>query len=195
MQVCNPTTPSQYFHLLRRQVKSRVRKPLIVMTPKSLLRHPLAISSLDDLASGSSFFQEVLDDNVQPQKVKRILLCSGKVYYALLQRRHELKTNRNAIIRLEQFYPFPEEQLRKTIYRYKHVRHWCWVQEEPANMGGWQFVRCRLEKIIGKPLDYIGRKEASTPATGFPAIYRQQQAAFIDRAMGTPPPNPDGQIS
>ncbi len=195
MQVCNPTTPAQYFHLLRRQVKSRVRKPLIVMTPKSLLRHPSAVSSLDDLASGSSFFQEVLDDNVQPQKVKRVLLCSGKVYYALLQRRHELETNHNAIIRLEQFYPFPEEQLKKAISHYKQARHWCWVQEEPANMGGWQFVRNRLEKMIGKPLEYIGRTEASTPATGFPTIYKQQQAAFIDQAMGMPSPHPDGQIS
>ena len=195
MQVCNPTTPAQYFHLLRRQVKSQLCKPLIVMTPKSLLRHPLAVSTLDDLASESSFFQEVLDDNVQPQNVKRVLLCSGKVYYALLQRRQELKTNRNAIIRLEQFYPFPEQQLKKTISRYKQARQWYWVQEEPTNMGGWQFVRYRLEKIIGKPLDYIGRKEASTPATGFPAIYKQQQEAFIDQAMGTTTPHPDGQIS
>jgi len=195
MQVCNPTTPAQYFHLLRRQVKSRVRKPLIVMTPKSLLRYPLAVSTLDDLASESSFFHEVLDDNVHPQKVKRVLLCSGKVYYALLKRRHELKTNRRAIIRLEQFYPFPEEQLKKIISRYKQVRKWYWVQEEPANMGGWQFVRHRLGKIIGKPLDYIGRKEASTPATGFPAIYKQQQTAFIDQAMGTPSQHPNGQTS
>jgi 2-oxoglutarate dehydrogenase E1 component len=195
IQVCNPTTPAQYFHLLRRQVKSRVRKPLIAMTPKSLLRHQLAVSSLDDLASDDSFFQEVLDDNVQPEKVNRVLLCSGKVYYALLQKRHELKTNHNAIIRLEQFYPFPEEQLKTTISRYKQALHWCWVQEEPANMGGWQFVRFRLEKIIGKPLDYIGRKESSTPATGFPAIYKQQQEAFIDQALGTPSPHPDGRIS
>jgi 2-oxoglutarate dehydrogenase E1 component len=195
MQVCNPTTPAQYFHLLRRQVKSQVRKPLIIMTPKSLLRNPLAVSSLDDLASGSSFFQEVLDDNVQPQKVKRVLLCSGKVYYALLQRRHELKTNNNAIIRLEQFYPFPEEQLKNPISRYKQARYWYWIQEEPANMGGWQFVRARLEKIIGKPLDYIGRKEAATPATGFPALYKRQQESFIDQAMGTSSPPPDEQIS
>ena len=190
MLVCNPTTPAQYFHLLRRQVKSRVRKPLIVMTPKSLLRHPQAVSTLDDLAYEPSFFQEVLDDNVQPQKVNRVLLCSGKVYYALMQRRHELKTNHNAIIRLEQFYPFPEEQLKKTISRYKQARHWYWVQEEPANMGGWQFVRYRLEIIIGKSFDYIGRKEASTPATGFPAIYKQQQAVLIDQAMGTTAPHP-----
>jgi 2-oxoglutarate dehydrogenase E1 component len=150
---------------------------------------------VDDLASGDSFFQEVLDDNVQPEKVNRVLLCSGKVYYALLQKRHELKKNHNAIIRLEQFYPFPEEQLKTTIFRYKQTLHWCWVQEEPANMGGWQFVRSRLEKIVGNPLECIGRKEASTPATGFPAIYKQQQEAFIDQALGTPPPHPDGRIS
>lgn len=192
MLVCNPTTPAQYFHLLRRQVNSRVRKPLIVMTPKSLLRHPLAVSSLDDLASESSFFQEVLDDNLQPQQVKRILLCSGKVYYALLQRRNELKTSHSGIIRLEQFYPFPEAQMKKTLSRYKQTRKWYWVQEEPANMGGWQFVRNRLEKLIGKPLEYIGRKQASTPATGFPAIYQQQQAALIDQAMGTTAVHPKG---
>ena len=185
IQVCQPTTPAQYFHLLRRQVKNRVRKPMIVMTPKSLLRNPQAVSTIDDLSSESSFFQEVLDDNVQPQKVKRLLLCSGKVYYALLRRRQELKTNHNAIIRLEQLYPFPEEQLKKTVSHYKQARQWYWVQEEPANMGAWQFVRYRLEKLIGKPLNYTGRKEASTPATGFPAIYQQQQRALIEQAMGT----------
>ena len=195
IQVCQPTTPAQYFHLLRRQVKNRARKPMIVMTPKSLLRNPQAVSTIDDLASESSFYQEVLDDNAQPQKVKSILLCSGKVYYALLQRRQELKTSHNAIIRLEQLYPFPEEKLKKTISRYKQARHWHWVQEEPANMGGWQFVRYRLEKIIGKPLNYIGRKESSTPATGFPAIYKQQQEALIDQAVGATTPRPDGQIS
>jgi 2-oxoglutarate dehydrogenase E1 component len=113
----------------------------------------------------------------------------------LLQRRHELKTNNNAIIRLEQFYPFPEEQLKNPISRYKQARYWYWIREEPANMGGWQFVRARLEKIIGKPLDYIGRKEAATPATGFPALYKRQQESFIDQAMGTSSPPPDEQIS
>ena len=164
------------------------------MTPKSLLRNPQAVSTINDLASKSSFFQEILDDNVQPQKVKSVLMCSGKVYYALLQRRQELKTKHNAIIRLEQLYPFPEEQLKKSISRYKLASHWHWVQEEPANMGGWQFVRHRLEKIIGKPLNYIGRKESSTPATGFPAIYKHQQKALIDQAMVTTTPRPDGQI-
>ena len=195
IQVLHPTTPAQYFHLLRRQIKGRVRKPMIVMTPKSLLRHPQAVSTLDDLSSESSFFQEVLDDNVQPKTVKRLLLCSGKVYYALLQRREELNKNHSAIIRLEQLYPFPEKQSKKIISRYKQARQYCWVQEEPENMGGWQFVRHRLENIIGKPLNYIGRKEASTPATGFPAIYKQQQEAIIDQAMGATTPHPNGQIN
>jgi 2-oxoglutarate dehydrogenase E1 component len=195
MQVYHPTTPAQYFHLLRRQAIGRVRKPMIVMTPKSLLRHPQAVSTINDLSSKSSFFQEVLDDSVQPQKVKRLLLCSGKIYYALIQRRKELKINRNAVIRLEQLYPFPEKQLKKVISRYNQTRHWCWVQEEPANMGAWQFVRHRVEKIIGKPINYIGRKAASTPATGFPAIYKQQQETLIEQALGTTETHPNGQIS
>ena len=193
MQVCQPSTPAQYFHLLRRQVASSVRKPLIVMTPKSLLRHPLAVSTVDDLASGS--YQEVLDDQDKPLKAKRILLCSGKVYYALLQRRRELNSSSSAIIRLEQFYPFPEKQIKTILSSYKQADKWYWVQEEPQNMGGWQFVKDRLAALVGKPIDYIGRKAASSPATGFPAIYKQQQAAIIDRAMGTSTPDPNGQTS
>jgi 2-oxoglutarate dehydrogenase E1 component len=193
MQVCQPTTPAQYFHLLRRQVTSSVRKPLIVMTPKSLLRHPLAVSTVDELASGS--YQAVMDDQDRPQKAKRILLCSGKVYYALLQRRRELKSSSSAVIRIEQFYPFPEKQMQKILSRYKQADKWYWVQEEPQNMGGWQFVKDRLAVLVGKPVEYIGRKAASSPATGFPAIYKQQQAAIINRAMGKSTPDPNGQTS
>jgi 2-oxoglutarate dehydrogenase E1 component len=193
IQVCNTTTPAQYFHLLRRQVKRSVRKPLIIMTPKSLLRHPLAVSDLSDLASGT--FQEVLDDAAKINKPRRVLICSGKIYYALLMRRQELNLSDIAILRLEQFYPFPEEQLKKILARYHEAGQWLWVQEEPQNMGGWQFVQHRLDAIIGKPIAYIGREEASSPASGFPAIYKLEQAKIIDQAIGLPPPDPDGQIS
>ena len=182
LQVCNPTTPAQYFHLLRRQVLQRVRLPLIVMTPKSLLRHPRAVSSLDALAEGS--FQTVIDDEDTGRSVKRVLLCSGKIYYELLQRKEALKTRNTAIVRIEQYYPFPEKELARILAAYKKADAWHWVQEEPENMGAWQFLRPRLEALIGKPISYIGREPASSPATGFPRIYRAQQAAITDQAVG-----------
>jgi len=193
LQVCNPSTPAQYFHLLRRQVKSAFRKPLVIMTPKSLLRHPLAVSTLDDLASGR--FQEVMDDPSTVGKPNRVILCSGKIYYALLAARQNLEEDETVVLRLEQFYPFPEKQLKKVFSRYRKANQWFWVQEEPENMGGWHFVRYRMENLIGKPLEYIGRKEASSPATGFPALYKQRQAAIIERAIGTSARHLDGQIS
>jgi len=186
IQVCNLTTPAQYFHRLRRQVKSDFRKPLIIMAPKSLLRHPLAISELADLTAGC--FQEVIDD---PDKLKspgRILFCSGKIYYELLQRRRKLNKNDIAIVRMEQLYPFPEENLKTIIRKYQKARQFFWVQEEPENMGGWFFVRPRLEKLIGKPIEYVGRNPSASPATGFPRIYRQEQAAVIEGAVGPPAP-------
>jgi len=182
MQVCNMTTPAQYFHRLRRQVKSDFRKPLIIMAPKSLLRHRLAVSDLADLTSGS--FQEVLDDPDVLIKPDRILVCSGKIFYELLQRRRELKKLNIAIVRLEQFYPFPAKQLKTAFQKYKQARHYCWVQEEPENMGAWHFMRPRLEKLTGKSIAYIGRKAAASPATGFPNIYKREQAAIIDEAVG-----------
>lgn len=182
MQVCNLTTPAQYFHRLRRQVKTDFRKPLIIMAPKSLLRHHLAVSELADLASG--FFQEVLDDPDRPKTPDRILFCSGKIFYELLQRRRELQKQHIAIVRTEQFYPFPEKQLNTVIQKYKKARQYIWVQEEPQNMGAWFFMRPRLETLTGKPIEYIGRKPAASPATGFPRIYKQEQAAIVDEAVG-----------
>jgi len=152
------------------------------MAPKSLLRHPLAVSGLIDMLSGS--FKEVLED---PDKLKtpgRILFCSGKIYYELLQRRRALKKFDTAVIRLEQFYPFPETQLKTIVGKYPKAKQFFWVQEEPENMGAWFFVRPRLENLIGKPVEYIGRKSSATPATGFPHIYRQEQAAVIEAAVG-----------
>ena len=182
IQVCNLSTPAQYFQLLRRQVKAKFRKPLIIMTPKSLLRHPLAVSDLKEMTAGT--FKEVLEDPDPLKSVRRILFCSGKIYYELLQKRRKMKKTDAAIIRLEQFYPFPETQLKAVIRKYKKVRQFNWVQEEPENMGAWFFVRPRLEKLIKKPLQYIGRNAAASPATGFPGIYRKEQTAVIDTALG-----------
>ncbi len=186
IQVCNPTTPAQYFHLLRRQVKRDFRKPLVVMTPKSLLRHPLAVSRFSDMTSGS--FQEVLDDASNRKTSRRILFCSGKIYYELFERRQSLGSSDIGIVRLEQFYPFPEKQLEEVIARYPRGKEWCWVQEEPENMGGWNFVRSRLATLIQKHIKFIGRKEAASTATGFHNLYKIQQAAIIEEAVG-PLPN------
>jgi len=185
MVVCNPTTPAQYFHLLRRQVKSKFRKPLIVMTPKSLLRHPLAVSELSDMTSSS--FKEILADGVVEEKnCRRILFCSGKIFYELLQRREELEDFEVGIIRLEQLYPFPAKQLEEIIANFSKAEEWIWVQEEPENMGAWSFVRPRLSSLVHTHISYIGREAAPSPATGFRSIYKGEQAAIINEAVGPP---------
>jgi 2-oxoglutarate dehydrogenase E1 component len=183
MEVCNPTTPAQYFHLLRRQVKRGFRKPLVVMSPKSLLRHPLAVSTRSELSSGS--FNAVLDDPEAPKNPTTLLMCNGKIYYDLLNRRRDLKKKGPAIIRLEQIYPFHDQQFKEIISRYGRIKKWVWVQEEPENMGAWNFVRPRLAHVIGKPVEYIGRPPASSPATGFPMIFRRDQEDILQRAMGS----------
>ncbi len=182
LQVCNLTTPSQYFHLLRRQIKADYRKPLVLMTPKSLLRHPQAVSKLSDFSDGE--FHPVIDDPLTPDKATKVLLCSGKIYYQLLQRCRETNCKDIAIVRLEQFYPFPQEALLSIMEKYGKVETLCWVQEEPENMGGWRFVRPHLEEAAGRKINYIGRPAAASPATGFPNLYKQRQAAISDQAVG-----------
>ena len=184
IQVSNPTTPAQYFHLLRRQVKAGFRKPLIVMTPKSLLRHPLAVSKIEDLAA--DHFQPVLDDPDGSKQAKTILICSGKIFYELLQNRNELEKTDVAIVRLEQLYPFPESQLKTILQIYRQAKKWFWVQEEPQNMGGWQFVQPRLNAASGKSFKYIGRKASSSPASGFPGLAKLEQQAIVAQALGPP---------
>ncbi|MEK7834156.1 MAG: multifunctional oxoglutarate decarboxylase/oxoglutarate dehydrogenase thiamine pyrophosphate-binding subunit/dihydrolipoyllysine-residue succinyltransferase subunit, partial [Acidobacteriota bacterium] len=161
MQVCYPTTPAQYFHLLRRQVKQELRKPLVVMTPKSLLRLPAAVSTLDQFTGGG--FQPVIGDSVNPANVERVLLCSGKVYYDLASGDREgagaLSEGKIAILRQEQFYPFPLSLLQRWLSSFSHAKQLFWVQEEPQNMGGWNFMRPWLEglKRTGQELRYVGR--------------------------------------
>jgi 2-oxoglutarate dehydrogenase E1 component len=182
MIVCNPSTPAQYFHLLRRQAKAGYRKPLVVLTPKSLLRHPQAVATLAELSDGS--FRGALDDPEADAAAETILFCSGKIAYELLGRRAELGRTDIAVVRLEQLYPFPQSPLRFVLKRFKQVKRCAWVQEEPENMGAWGFIRPLVEAVAGKPLAYIGRRPAATPATGFPHIYRREQAAIVDQAVG-----------
>ena len=167
MQVCVPSTPAQCFHMLRRQMVRPLRKPLIVMTPKSLLRHRLAVSSLDELATGR--FQTLIPD-AEPlidSDVERIVFCSGKVYYDLLERRHAARLARVALVRVEQLYPFPIEEYAATIERYGNARDIVWCQEEPQNQGAWYQIRHRLHEALGPKhhLYYAGRPGAAAPAS------------------------------
>src|SRR5262249_22825873 len=153
IQVVNATTPAQYFHVLRRQLKRPFRKPLILMTPKSLLRHKLAVSPLDEFSAGR--FREVIDDTVEPDRVRRVILSGGKLYYDLLRRREEAGKSREvALVRLEQFYPWPVDALKAALGRYRSARECVWAQEESQNMGGWTFVSPRLHELMGHPFEY-----------------------------------------
>ena len=190
MQVGNLTTPANYFHALRRQLKRSFRKPLVLMTPKSLLRHKLAVSPLADFATGSRFRTVIPEtDRLAPgPEVKRVVLCSGKVYYDLLAERRELGVTNVALVRLEQIYPFPSISLRAVLTQYPNAQL-AWCQEEPENMGAWTFVDRRLEKLLGvldiaakRPV-YVGRAEAASPATGLAKTHAAEQAALVRTAL------------
>ena len=185
MQVCVPSTPAQLFHLLRRQMLRNCRKPLIVITPKSLLRHKECTSSLDDLASG--YYRRVLPevDQIKPKNVKHIILCSGKVYYELLNERRAKKRNDLAIIRVEQLYPFPGPELNKVLKCYTNTIELVWVQEEPKNQGAWDFVKPRIPAMLDKTwqLYYVGRESSSAPAVGSAKLHGIQQRELIDGAI------------
>src|SRR5262249_36957573 len=158
---CVPTTPAQYFHVLRRQMKRNFRKPLILMTPKSLLRHKKAVSPIEEFTAGH--FQKVLDDPAaDPNRVRRVLLSSGKVFYDLHARRAEEEKGDVALVRVEQFYPFPVDALQGVVARYRKAREWVWVQEESMNMGGWTFMEPRLRALGHAPL-YVGRDSSASP--------------------------------
>ncbi|KPK37218.1 MAG: hypothetical protein AMJ65_15130 [Phycisphaerae bacterium SG8_4] len=182
IQVCNVTTPAQYFHVLRRQVKMSCRKPLILMTPKSLLRHPKVISSVSELSEGG--FQEVLDDSCEPEQIKRVLLCSGKVYYDLLARRQETGRADSAIIRAEMLYPFPERTMRGCIEKYAKADVVIWVQEEQKNCGAWAYMRERFSSHFPQvDLEYIGRDESASSATGLFRQFQAEQKKLIEDAL------------
>jgi 2-oxoglutarate dehydrogenase E1 component len=181
LQVANPSTPAQLFHLLRRQVKLPFRKPLIVFTPKSLFRQPRCVSNLDDFAGGG--FREVLAESVDPNGITNLLLCSGKIYYELLAQRESSGRSDVALVRLEQLYPFREELLREALQPYLAQSRVRWVQEEPANMGAWPFLRHRLTQLLGAAPLYVGREEAAAPATGSHRRHAEEQAAVIAAAF------------
>jgi len=179
MVVANCTTPANLFHILRRQLAWNFRKPLVVMTPKSLLRDPRCISSVNDLTSGR--FQEVIDDAwVESSKVKRVLLCSGKVYYDLLERQRADNRTDVAIVRLEQLYPLAEKQIVEIMKKYEKAE--CrWVQEEPMNMGAWMHL-LRWRELFGDMV-CISRKSSASPATGFSSVHAKEQETIINKAF------------
>ncbi|MFG3558083.1 multifunctional oxoglutarate decarboxylase/oxoglutarate dehydrogenase thiamine pyrophosphate-binding subunit/dihydrolipoyllysine-residue succinyltransferase subunit [Micromonospora sp. NPDC047557] len=187
MRVSIPTTPANYFHLLRRQALSPKRKPLVVFTPKSLLRHKLCVSSVEDFTTGT--FQPVLRDTAAPapESVKRVLLCSGKVYYDLFQARQERGITDTAIIRIEQLYPLPVEEIRAALAQFPNAEDFAWVQEEPANQGAWSFVALNLlEHLTDVRLRRISRPAAAAPAVGSAKTHEVEQTALIEAALPRP---------
>ncbi len=186
MQVCNLTTPAQYFHALRRQVVANFRRPLIIMSPKSLLRHKEAVSPLEDLVVGR--FQEILDDPLTPEKPRRLVLCSGKLYYDLAAGRDEREIDDVAIVRVEQFYPFHTELFERVVAPYRTAADIVWAQEETRNRGGWSFMMPRLMGLFpDRPVRYVGREPSASPATGSTTIHREQQAALVREALEIAP--------
>ena len=192
IQVCYPSTPANLFHMLRRQLHRDFRKPLIVMTPKSLLRHKRCVSSFEDMAPGTSFHRVMFDTppSEADKDVERVVMCTGKVYYDLLQAREERGLDgKVALLRLEQLAPFPEKALIEELRRFPLTASYVWCQEEPRNMGAWFFVAPRIENIMEAissaqtRLHYAGRKPAASPATGFHAQHEREQRELVDQAF------------
>ncbi|ASJ97082.1 MULTISPECIES: 2-oxoglutarate dehydrogenase E1 component [Shewanella] len=185
MQVCVPSTPAQVYHMLRRQVVRPMRRPLVVMSPKSLLRHPLAVSTMEELAEGT--FQNVIGeiDELDSSKVDRVVFCSGKVYFELLEKRRKENQTNIALIRVEQLYPFPHEDMAQILAQYQHVKDFVWCQEEPQNQGAWYCSQHHFWSAIpaGAQLTYAGREASAAPACGYPALHAQQQESLINSAL------------
>jgi 2-oxoglutarate dehydrogenase E1 component len=186
MQVCVPSTPAQMFHMLRRQMLRSIRKPLIVMTPKSLLRHDLSVSSLEDLTRGT--FAQVIgehDDIAPAEKVRRVVFCSGKVYYDLLKARRKENLKDVALVRIEQLYPFPTDEYEAVLKKYSNARELVWCQEEPQNQGAWYNIRHRLQETSGgrREVLYAGRAPAAAPATGLSKLHETEQATLVEAAL------------
>lgn len=184
MQVCIPSTPAQIFHCLRRQMLRPYRKPLILMTPKSLLRHKLAVSSLQELASGT--WQSIISDSkMDVKKTKRVVLCSGKVYYDLLEQRRAQKRDDIALVRIEQLYPFPDNELADELKHYAKVKDIVWCQEEPKNQGAWYCIQHFLFSCLIKTqtLRYVGRPPSAAPAVGSPLVHAEEQQTLVKEAL------------
>jgi 2-oxoglutarate dehydrogenase E1 component len=186
MRICNITNPANFFHSLRRQIHSKDRKPLIVMSPKSLLRHKLAVSKLEEFAPKTKF-QPILTDNSDITKIKKVILCSGKIYYDLIEKIESEKLEHITIIRLEEIYPFPSDLIKKELQKYK-LTDIVWCQEEPKNMGAWFFVRDYIDEIleelkINLKLKYVGRVASASPATGYASYHKEEQENLINEAI------------
>jgi 2-oxoglutarate dehydrogenase E1 component len=186
MQVVIPTTPAQIFHLLRRQAIRPMRRPLVIMSPKWILRHKLATSSLEELANGE--FHNVIDDQLEPAEVRRVVLCSGKVYYHLLEEREERGIDDIALIRLEQLYPFPDDELEDILRPYSNIEDIIWCQEEPMNQGAWYSSQHHMRHVIQhlKPelhLSFVGRESSAAPASGYMSVHLEEQKQFINQAL------------
>ena len=180
-----PSTPAQIYHLLRRQMLRTVRRPLIVISPKSLLRHPLAVSGINELVNGK--FQNVIGeiDDLDPKMVKRIVLCAGKVYYDLLEQRRKNNQNDVAIIRIEQLYPYPHEEVRLVLSEFSHVTDFVWCQEEPLNQGAWYCSQhnFRADLPDNATLRYVGRPASASPAVGYMSLHNEQQRELVEEAL------------
>ncbi len=185
IQVCVPSTPAQIFHLLRRQMIRKARKPLIVMTPKSLLRHKLAVSPVSDLTQGKFYSVIPEIDEVQANQVERVILCSGKVYYDILEKRRALQLSNVAICRVEQLYPFPDNEVIAEIKKYPKAKSIVWCQEEPMNQGAWYQTQHRLVRGLqaGQLLHYTGRSHSASPAVGYGALHKKEQEALVTDAL------------
>ena len=184
IQVCYPTIPSQYFHMLRRQMHRSFRKPLILMMPKSLLRHKQATSDVSELAEGR--YREIIDDpTAQPQKVNRLVFCTGKVYFNLLEARDAAQKDDVALIRIEQLYPFAFKEAEKILARYTRAKEICWTQEEPQNQGAWDFIEPKLRKVIkdGRAIPFIGRGPSASTATGVHKAHLAEQDKLVSQAL------------
>jgi 2-oxoglutarate dehydrogenase complex dehydrogenase (E1) component-like enzyme len=191
MQVCNVTTPGQYFHVLRRQMyggadRRGTRKPLILFTPKSLLRHPRAVSTLQDFTTGG--FLEIMGDAeaTDPARISRVVFCSGKIYYDLLAAREERKAGHVALVRVEQLYPFAADGARDILARYPLTAEVVWAQEEPRNMGPWHFIHDQIQPLLDatqREVRYVGRPESASPATGSGKRHQQEQGEIVNDAL------------
>ncbi len=186
MLIVNCTTPANFFHVLRRQLYWPFRKPLVVFTPKSLLRHPRCVSAIEDFTSGG--FREVIDDvTADPEKIRRVVLCSGKVYYDILEEKEKQQKDDVAIVRLEQFYPLPLKQLQAVFTKYSQAKHCEWVQEEPVNMGAWKFISQNMvfePPFIMPALHHTARPASGSPATGSSRLHKIQQRLIVEKALG-----------
>ena len=188
IQVCVPSTPAQIYHLLRQQCKRDLRKPLIVLSPKSLLRNPEAVSSLDELTDGS--YKLVLtDDQKKNTKIKKVAMCSGKIYYDLLKKKKEINDEEVAFVRLEQLYPFPYDELENALMLFPKAKEFIWCQEEPMNQGAWFSHRHRIQRVMDrlniKNVKLVSRPAAAAPAVGLNKMHNMQQEVLISEVFNT----------